>query len=66
MRSQAMYRYYAQFPTPSICFHCKLKIYLDGSGMFPVWRHHGSNFEECFGAAICGCENALATPTQKK
>lgn len=27
------------------CRHCGLRIYLDGN----TWRHHGSNFVECYG-----------------
>ena len=32
------------------CKHCHLRIYLDkvSDPPNPVWRHHGSNFVECF------------------
>jgi hypothetical protein len=34
--------------TVSLCKHCHLKIYFR-TGRNPKWRHHASNFVECFG-----------------
>src|SRR5262249_23236091 len=45
--------------------HCGLRIYLDYTLPPPRWRHHSSNFVECFGGLTSLAEAAGAAPTPK-
>ncbi len=39
------------------CKHCGLRIYFDDQGpLRKVWRHHGSNFDACFGGRVTFAE----------